>query len=115
MVQFGLGKEIADTMPTYEYKCLDCGDLSEVFQSMKDEPLTTCEKCGGKLKRLIGTGAGFLFKGNGFYITDYRSESYKAAAKKDKPAAAADGGSSGNKTSGSDTTSGAKKTESTKK
>jgi putative FmdB family regulatory protein len=101
-------------MPTYEYKCLDCGERSEAFQSMKDEPLTTCETCGGKLKRLIGAGAGFLLKGPGFYATDYRSESYKAAAKKDAPSTAADGGSSSEKKSGSETTSGTKKTETTK-
>jgi len=53
---------------------------------MKDEPLTACEQCGGKVKRLIGAGAGFILKGNGFYGTDYRSESYKAAAKQDTSA-----------------------------
>lgn len=71
------------TMPTYEYKCLECGERSEAFQSMKDAPLTTCEACGGRLKRLIGAGAGVIFKGNGFYGTDYRSESYRTAAKKE--------------------------------
>lgn len=86
-------------MPTYEYKCLECERRFEVFQNMSDDALTVCEECGGKLKRLIGTGAGFLFKGSGFYITDYRSNSYQEAAKKDKPAAASsasekDGGSS---------------------
>jgi putative FmdB family regulatory protein len=72
-------------MPTYEYECPKCGKTFEVFQSMKDEPLKTCpdKKCKGKVKRLIGTGAGLIFKGSGFYITDYRSEGYKQAAKKD--------------------------------
>ncbi len=72
-------------MPTYEYECAKCGKTFEVFQSMKDEPLKTCpdKKCKGKVKRLLGTGAGLIFKGSGFYITDYRSEGYKAAAKKD--------------------------------
>jgi len=73
-------------MPTYEYKCLDCGDKFEVFQSMKDDALEECEKCHGRLKRLIGTGAGIIFKGSGFYATDYRSDSYKSGAKQDKPA-----------------------------
>ena len=68
-------------MPTYEYKCLSCGRRMDVFQSMTDKHLTECTECHGKLKRLIGTGAGFLFKGSGFYITDYRSDSYKQAQK----------------------------------
>jgi putative regulatory protein, FmdB family len=74
-------------MPTYEYECAKCGKTFDVFQSMKDEPLKTCpdKKCKGKVKRLLGTGAGLIFKGSGFYITDYRSESYKQAAKKDPP------------------------------
>ena len=71
-------------MPTYEYKCLDCERRFEAFQNMSDEPLAECEACGGRLKRLIGTGAGIIFKGSGFYATDYRSESYRSAAKKDK-------------------------------
>lgn len=72
-------------MPTYEYECAKCGKTFELFQSMKDEPLKICpdKKCKGKVKRLIGTGAGLIFKGSGFYITDYRSEGYKEAAKKD--------------------------------
>lgn len=72
-------------MPTYEYECAKCHKTFELFQSMKDEPLKTCpdKKCKGKVKRLIGTGAGLIFKGSGFYITDYRSEGYKSAAKKD--------------------------------
>lgn len=78
-------------MPTYEYVCEKCGHVFEVFQSMKDPPLKVCPKelCGmktwgrGKVKRKIGAGAGLIFKGSGFYITDYRSESYKSAAKKE--------------------------------
>lgn len=72
-------------MPTYQYECQKCGYQFERFQSISDKPLTRCEKprCKGKIKRLIGTGAGLLFKGSGFYITDYRSSSYKEAAKKD--------------------------------
>ncbi|MFO7534385.1 MAG: zinc ribbon domain-containing protein [Kiritimatiellia bacterium] len=67
-------------MPTYEYACPKCG-VFEKFQSMKDEPLPKCPTCRSKIKRLIGTGAGIIFKGSGFYQTDYRSDSYKVAAK----------------------------------
>ena len=72
-------------MPTYEYECQKCKKTFDIFQSMKDEPLKTCpdKKCRGKVKRLLGTGAGLIFKGSGFYITDYRSEGYKSAAKKE--------------------------------
>ena len=71
-------------MPTYEYKCKNCGHSFEVFQGMNDIPLKTCSSCHtDSLKKLIGTGAGILFKGNGFYQTDYRSESYKKAEKKE--------------------------------
>jgi putative FmdB family regulatory protein len=69
-------------MPTYEYACSACGHQFEEFQSITAKPLTTCPQCKKKkVKRLISAGAGFIFKGSGFYITDYRSESYKAAAK----------------------------------
>ena len=64
-------------MPTYDYVCENCGNNFEEFQSITAEPLTKCPKCSGKVRRLIGTGNGFLFKGSGFYITDYRSDSYK--------------------------------------
>jgi putative FmdB family regulatory protein len=72
-------------MPTYEYECLTCGHQFEVVQSMKDPHLTDCPQpgCEGKVRRKIGRGAGIIFKGSGFYQTDYRSDSYKAAAKKD--------------------------------
>ena len=70
-------------MPTYEYKCLSCGELSEYFQKMTDNPITTCEKCGGKLKRLIGAGAGPIFKGSGFYQTDYKNSGNKKSEKKE--------------------------------
>ena len=76
-------------MPTYEYKCLGCGRRFDVFQSMSAEPLTECEECHGKLKRLVGPGAGFIFKGSGFYATDYRSDSYRQAAKSEKANASA--------------------------
>ena len=71
-------------MPTYDYKCRKCGHRFEVFQSMTDEPIKKCPKCGGEVERLIGAGAGLIFKGNGFYITDYRSESYKKAERAEK-------------------------------
>jgi len=69
-------------MPTYEYKCDKCGHLFEKMQSMTSKSLRKCPKCGkSSLRRLIGTGAGLIFKGSGFYATDYRSESYKQGAK----------------------------------
>ena len=78
-------------MPTYDYSCAQCGETIEVFQSIKASHLKTCPKdaCAkkkwgkGKVKRLLGTGAGIIFKGGGFYETDYRSESYNAGAKKE--------------------------------
>lgn len=76
-------------MPTYDYRCTICKHEFEQFQSMKDKALTKCPNCGKKaLERLIGTGAALLFKGSGFYQTDYRSEGYKKAADADKPATA---------------------------
>lgn len=70
-------------MPTYDYTCQACGKELEIFQPMTESPKRKCPECGAlKLKRHIGTGAGFVFKGSGFYQTDYRSESYKADKKK---------------------------------
>lgn len=68
-------------MPTYEYECAKCRKTFEVFQSIKDQRLTQCPTCKGKVKRLLGTGAGIIFKGSGFYQTDYRSDGYKQKAK----------------------------------
>jgi len=62
-------------MPTYEYECPDCGNCFDAFQNMTDAPLETCPQCGGKVRRLLGTGAGIIFKGSGFYATDVRSRS----------------------------------------
>jgi putative FmdB family regulatory protein len=74
-------------MPTYEYKCDACGFKFEKFQSIKSAPIRKCPHCGkNRVKRLIGTGAGLIFKGGGFYETDYRSEAYKSAAKADAKA-----------------------------
>jgi putative FmdB family regulatory protein len=78
-------------MPNYDYTCLKCRKNFEFFQSMKDDPLKVCPQSAcrqktwgkGKVKREIGTGAGLIFKGSGFYITDYRSENYKSGAKTD--------------------------------
>jgi putative FmdB family regulatory protein len=70
-------------MPTYDYECCECGHRFELFQSIKADPIETCPSCAGHVRRLIGTGAALLFKGNGFYITDYRSDSYKEGAKRE--------------------------------
>ena len=72
-------------MPTYDYECNNCGHEFELFQSITDSVKRKCPDCGKlKLRRLFGTGAAVVFKGSGFYQTDYRSESYKKAAEKDK-------------------------------
>ena len=91
-----MGPHTIAVMPTYGYVCAKCGHEFETFQSMSAEPLKICPEdlCSrkrwgkGKVKRTIGAGAGLLFKGSGFYITDYRSEGYKQAAKKDSAATA---------------------------
>ncbi|MFO0985299.1 MAG: FmdB family zinc ribbon protein [Planctomycetota bacterium] len=71
-------------MPTYDYQCDACEHRFDLFQSMLDKPVRKCPNCGRlKVRRLLGTGGGIIFKGSGFYQTDYRSESYKAAAKAD--------------------------------
>lgn len=70
-------------MPTYEYRCPD-GHEFEKFQRMTDPPGAECPECGGDAERILSGGAGFLFKGEGFYITDYRSDSYKKAARKEE-------------------------------
>src|SRR5438067_172380 len=87
-------------MPTYEYQCDACSHNFDELQSFSEKPLKKCPKCGkAKLRRVLGTGAGIIFKGSGFYQTDYRSESYKSAAKAEqesaKPAAADKAGTNG--------------------
>jgi putative FmdB family regulatory protein len=78
-------------MPTYEYKCKQCGNLFELFQPMSAEPVKVCPKCNGEVVRLIGPGAGPIFKGNGFYQTDYKNppkkDKQKESPKKDNPEA----------------------------
>jgi putative FmdB family regulatory protein len=106
-------------MPTYEYRC-EKGHTFERFQSMTEEPIDTCPECGAPAERLLSAGAGLLFMGSGFYIRDYRSDSYKKAAAADsesksekksesKPASKADGGTKKSESSGgsSGTSSGA--------
>jgi putative FmdB family regulatory protein len=104
-------------MPTYEYECDACSHHFEEFQSMSDEPLKKCPVCRKpKLRRIFGTGAAILFKGSGFYQTDYRSESYKSAAKADqdsaKPAESGKSDTSGKAANGTagESTKAAKKT-----
>lgn len=109
-------------MPTYEYECIKCGKRFDVVQSMKDEPLKICPKeaCPrkvwgkGKVRRLLGTGAGLIFKGSGFYITDYRSEGYKQAAKKESEAASPKKSDSTKNDSGATKSSTAKEASTTK-
>src|SRR5689334_2601945 len=85
-------------MPTYEYECSNCGNRFEKFQSITAAPIKKCPHCGkNTAQRLIGTGAGLIFKGSGFYITDYRSEGYKEKAK------AESGGGESKKTEGGTT------------
>ncbi|GIW70465.1 MAG: hypothetical protein KatS3mg102_0007 [Planctomycetota bacterium] len=88
-------------MPTYDYRCEACEHRFERFQPITAEPVRSCPVCAGPVRRLIGPGAGFLFKGSGFYITDYRSASYTAAKKAESAGStggtgAGSGGSGGN-------------------
>ncbi len=71
-------------MPTYDYKCLECEHVFEIFQKMTDEPIKHCPKCNGKVKRLLGAGAGTIFKGSGFYQTDYKNAESQNKPKKSK-------------------------------
>lgn len=100
-------------MPTYEYECKKCSHRFEEFQSITALPLKKCPKegCGGQVQRLIGGGGGLLFKGSGFYSTDYRSDSYKKAAKADKTAAGGSSSSSSSSDSSSSSSSTAPKSD----
>jgi putative FmdB family regulatory protein len=83
-------------MPTYDYVCDGCGHAFELFQSMTDAVKKTCPECGKKkLRRLIGAGGAIVFKGTGFYKTDYRSDSYKKSAEADKSSSGGSSGSGG--------------------
>lgn len=90
-------------MPTYDYACDACDHRFELFQSITAEPVKKCPQCGQrKVRRLIGAGAAIVFKGSGFYKTDYRSESYKKAAEADKKNATPAASSSKDSKSGGD-------------
>ena len=83
-------------MPTYEYLCGQCGKKFEQFQSITAKPVRKCPACGRRsVRRLIGAGAGVIFKGSGFYQTDYRSDSYRKSAEKEKPPTASPSSSEG--------------------
>ena len=73
-----------EIVPTYEYKCSQCEELFEFFQKMTDEPMKSCPVCGGELNRLISGGMGVIFKGSGFYTTDYKNSSHKSFDSKNK-------------------------------
>lgn len=88
-------------MPTYEYRCKACGKQTDIFHSMTEAPRRKCPACGkNALERMIGTGGAVIFKGSGFYQTDYRSEGYKKAAEAEKKSASGEGKSDGTKSEG---------------
>jgi putative FmdB family regulatory protein len=91
-------------MPTYEYECTKCDHRFERFQGMTEEPLKRCPKCRCKVRRLIGTGGGIIFKGSGFYQTDYRSSGYQESVKKEKDAKTGSSSGSGKKKAASKST-----------
>jgi putative FmdB family regulatory protein len=92
-------------MPTYEYECDACGHEFELFQSITDSVKRKCPECGKlKLRRLFGTGGAIVFKGSGFYQTDYRSESYKKQAKEDRKASESSSDSKSGKSEKTDKT-----------
>ncbi len=86
-------------MPTYVYECTKCGHSFELEQRISDRPRERCPKCRGKIIRVISGGGGIILKGNGFYTTDYRSDSYKKAAKAERTATSASSTSSGDSSS----------------
>ena len=100
-------------MPTYDYECRRCGHVFEAFHGINSEPVKTCPQCKGKVKRLVGGGCGLIFKGSGFYITDYRSKEYQEKAKAEKSAETTGGKSGGKKDSAKE--SSAKKKDTKKK
>ena len=106
-------------MPTYDYECQSCGHTTEVFQSISDDPLTTCPDCGkDELKRLISAGVGIIFKGSGFYATDSKKSGSSAKTKSDEGTSTSntENSSGSEKSGGSDKSSGSeKKTDTTAK
>lgn len=101
-------------MPTYDYECDACGHQFEIYQGINDEKLKKCPQCKKlKLRRLLGTGGAIMFKGSGFYQTDYRSESYKKAAAAEKPSS--EGSSEASKASAKSTGDSKSSAETTKK
>lgn len=101
-----MGKYI---MPTYEYECEKCGHRFETFHSITEEPLAVCPKCHGRLRRLIGAGGGIIFRGSGFYATDYRSEEYRKKSKEEKKSIDSKSSVSSQKSTDSKTSSNQKK------
>lgn len=100
-------------MPTYDYQCDACGHEMELFQGINDPIKKKCPECGkNKLRRLFGSGAAVVFKGSGFYQTDYRSESYKKAAEADKPKSESKSEKSDSKSGGETSSSGSAKQDS---
>ena len=103
-------------MPTYEYECDNCGHVFDVFQSITEPKKRKCPECGKpKLRRLFGTGAAVMFKGSGFYQTDYRSESYKKKAEAEKKASDSSSSSTSNGSTGSSSTGSSSEGSSNKK
>jgi putative FmdB family regulatory protein len=103
-------------MPTYDYECPE-GHRFEVFQKMSDDPVAECPECGAEARRQISGGAGFLFRGEGFYITDYRSDDYRKKASADKgpskaESSSGDSSSSGGSSGGTGSSGGAKSADS---
>jgi putative FmdB family regulatory protein len=112
--QFGVFESNTEPMPTYDYECEACGHKMELFQGINDPVKKKCPDCGkNKLKRLFGTGAAIVFKGSGFYQTDYRSEGYKKAAKADSKSSEKSSEKS-DSSSGGESKSSPKKTEAKK-
>ncbi len=84
-------------MPTYQYRCEECQHGFEEFQSIVDDPITLCPECGGKVHQVISGGAGLIFKGSGFYVTDYNRSRYNADKSKEKPSEKTDSSSTDKK------------------
>ncbi len=98
-------------MPTYDYECKKCNEIFEEFQSIMAEKLTTCPKCGSPIKRLVGTGSGIVFKGSGFYETDFKNKKSSASATKTSSNTSETKTSTGNKTQSSENLTANKTTE----